>query len=340
MQRRPWARGGDIAGFEAAGLETGMDKTFWTSTVRSPNASLNIDGHLIAWSEKITYVGAQIHLCSNSGSAKDGRAGSCSLGSGDDVLRHDPYLQRCGRSKRKALREPKSHRQTSCRRRGFKSWPRRSKQKSERFETKRSKYFFQAGCWRWQRAYSRGQPTGRENGAAPFSKSSKKSWRHKIEHTGLEREEHEARVSFVVLRARLVTLSQGMPTQTQKGSTRTRPLARTCSFVTEMSEAFAEKDSMPETVLREADVLKRNASGIAQEGVPAHERGQKSIRLTDPRTSTTSKFHDSGCAHPSRVLFHRRVTGHDGRADRGESVWHHQRARFEKTCGMTGRQTR
>ena len=38
-----------IAGFDAAGLEIGMNKTLW--------------------SEKITYVGAQIHLCSNSGSA-------------------------------------------------------------------------------------------------------------------------------------------------------------------------------------------------------------------------------------------------------------------------------
>ena len=35
------------AGFQAAGLETGLDKTFWTSIVRSPTASRNIDGHSI-----------------------------------------------------------------------------------------------------------------------------------------------------------------------------------------------------------------------------------------------------------------------------------------------------
>ena len=41
-----------IAGFSAASLETGMNKAFWTSTVRSPTASLNIDSHSIPWSEK------------------------------------------------------------------------------------------------------------------------------------------------------------------------------------------------------------------------------------------------------------------------------------------------
>ena len=47
------------AGFQAARLETGMDKTFWTRTTRSPNVSLNVDGHIDAWAEKITHVGAK-----------------------------------------------------------------------------------------------------------------------------------------------------------------------------------------------------------------------------------------------------------------------------------------
>ena len=40
-----------IAGFEATGLETGMNKTFWTSIVRSPTASLNVvrDNHKMSW---------------------------------------------------------------------------------------------------------------------------------------------------------------------------------------------------------------------------------------------------------------------------------------------------
>ena len=58
-----------IAGFLAACLETGLDKTFWTITTRSPNATLNIDEHTISCAEKITHVGAKIRVCSNSGSA-------------------------------------------------------------------------------------------------------------------------------------------------------------------------------------------------------------------------------------------------------------------------------
>ena len=42
------------------------NKTFWTSTARSPTAALNIDGHSIPWAGKITYV------C-NSGSAMTNR---------------------------------------------------------------------------------------------------------------------------------------------------------------------------------------------------------------------------------------------------------------------------
>ena len=45
-----------------------MDKTFLTRTTRSPNATLNVEGHAIPW-RRITYVGAKIHLCSNSASA-------------------------------------------------------------------------------------------------------------------------------------------------------------------------------------------------------------------------------------------------------------------------------
>ena len=36
-----------IDGFLAAGLETGLDKTFWTSTTRTQNATLNVDGHTL-----------------------------------------------------------------------------------------------------------------------------------------------------------------------------------------------------------------------------------------------------------------------------------------------------
>ena len=53
-------------GFEAAGLETGLGET---STVRSPDTSLNLGDHSIPWSEKITYGGPQRHPCSNSGPA-------------------------------------------------------------------------------------------------------------------------------------------------------------------------------------------------------------------------------------------------------------------------------
>ena len=45
-----------IAAFEAAGLETGMGNTFWTSTVRSPNDSLSIDAHSIPRAEKHTHT--------------------------------------------------------------------------------------------------------------------------------------------------------------------------------------------------------------------------------------------------------------------------------------------
>ena len=62
-----------IAGFLAAGLETGLDKTFWTSTTRSPNATLNVCGHTIPWVEKSTHVGAKIRVCNNSGSAMTNR---------------------------------------------------------------------------------------------------------------------------------------------------------------------------------------------------------------------------------------------------------------------------
>ena len=62
-----------IDGFLAAGLETGFYKTFWTSTAHSPNASLRIDGHAIPWTEKITFVGAKLHLCGNSDSAMTNR---------------------------------------------------------------------------------------------------------------------------------------------------------------------------------------------------------------------------------------------------------------------------
>ena len=62
-----------IDGFLAAGLETGLDKTFWLSSVHSPNASLRINEHEIAWTAKITFVGAKIHLCGNSESAMTNR---------------------------------------------------------------------------------------------------------------------------------------------------------------------------------------------------------------------------------------------------------------------------
>ena len=58
-----------IEGFLEAGLETGLDKTFWTSSTHSPNANLKIGEHTIPWTEKITFVGAKIHLCGNSESA-------------------------------------------------------------------------------------------------------------------------------------------------------------------------------------------------------------------------------------------------------------------------------
>ena len=47
-----------VRALEAAGTETGMDETFWTLTVRSPTASLNIDKQSIPWSKQITYVGS------------------------------------------------------------------------------------------------------------------------------------------------------------------------------------------------------------------------------------------------------------------------------------------
>ena len=49
-----------IDGFLAAGLETGLDKTFWTSSVHSPNASLRINEHEVpqrksrSWAQKFT----------------------------------------------------------------------------------------------------------------------------------------------------------------------------------------------------------------------------------------------------------------------------------------------
>ena len=62
-----------IDGFLAAGLETGLDKTFWTSSTQSPNTNLKIGEHAIPWTEKITSVGAKIHLCGNSESAMTNR---------------------------------------------------------------------------------------------------------------------------------------------------------------------------------------------------------------------------------------------------------------------------
>ena len=64
---------GCIECFLAAGLETGLDKTFWTSTTRTLDASLNVDGHMLPWAETIAHVGANIHFCSNSGSAMTNR---------------------------------------------------------------------------------------------------------------------------------------------------------------------------------------------------------------------------------------------------------------------------
>ena len=51
-----------IDGFLVAGLETGLDETFWTSTTRSPDATLNVDEHMVSWAEKITHVGANIQI--------------------------------------------------------------------------------------------------------------------------------------------------------------------------------------------------------------------------------------------------------------------------------------
>ena len=62
-----------IDGFLAAGMGTGLDKTFWTSTTHSPNASLRLDGHAIPWTEKITFVGAKLRLCGNSDSSMTNR---------------------------------------------------------------------------------------------------------------------------------------------------------------------------------------------------------------------------------------------------------------------------
>ena len=70
-----------IGDFLTAVTEKGLDKTLWTSTTRSPDATLNVDGHMLPWAEKITYVGANIHLCSNSGSAMTNR-----LQKGTDVF--------------------------------------------------------------------------------------------------------------------------------------------------------------------------------------------------------------------------------------------------------------
>ena len=62
-----------IDGFLAAGLETGLDKAFWTSSTHSPITNLKIGEHAIPWTEKITFVGAKIHLCGNSESALTNR---------------------------------------------------------------------------------------------------------------------------------------------------------------------------------------------------------------------------------------------------------------------------
>ena len=56
-----------IRGFEKAGLSTGLDKTFWTSTSCTPNETMSVSGHTLKWSEHITFVGAKVQMCRHSG---------------------------------------------------------------------------------------------------------------------------------------------------------------------------------------------------------------------------------------------------------------------------------
>ena len=55
-----------MKGFEEAVLETGLNKTFWTSSQRTPEETLRVNEHTMKWSESITFVGAKIEMVSHS----------------------------------------------------------------------------------------------------------------------------------------------------------------------------------------------------------------------------------------------------------------------------------
>ena len=58
-----------ILAFAAAGLEVGLEKTHWISTLRSPGQVLKADGHELVWEQTLTFVGTIIELCGGDGPA-------------------------------------------------------------------------------------------------------------------------------------------------------------------------------------------------------------------------------------------------------------------------------